>query len=225
MNDIDEQMAHNNRLQIDQLCKQYRAGKRIFHDITMVIEPGEGVLLTGANGSGKTTFLKLLSVNSFPSEGRVTWGGIDIHKEPTRYLNQIGLVHDEESMPNHISALELLEWVVRSRDQWSERSAADMNSLLDQLELDESREEEIGTYSTGMRKKTQIAAALITRPPLLILDEPLRGLDSSSTDRAMELFREAVTGGTTLLMATHADATEGTLFSRVLRFPLQSGKG
>lgn len=215
---------HNMQLRIEGLSKRYRAGKEVFRDISLVIEPGEAVLLIGANGSGKTTFLKLLSLNSFPSGGRVFWGALNIYDDPSRYLRSVGLVHDEESLPNYLSALELLEWIVRSRECWNEQSPEEIHSLLDQLQLDESRSEEIGTYSTGMRKKVQIAAALVTRPELLILDEPLRGLDREATVQAMGLLRKAVDDGTTLLMATHGGAMDDALFDRVLRFPIDPEK-
>jgi len=212
-------------LVLNRVSKQYRAGKVIINEISGRFRPGEATLLYGPNGSGKTTFLRLLSVNTFPSSGEIHYGEIDIHRHPYRYLNHVGLVHDEESLPQHLSATELLEWVLRSRELWSDGSEERIDHLLNHLELDEeSRQDEIGTYSTGMRKKAQIAAAFITEPPVLILDEPLRGLDKTATVKVVELLQQAVGRGGILLMASHSRQVSEELFNRVLTFPLSGSE-
>lgn len=207
-------------LRVDQVSKQYRAGKVIFRDVSLEFRPGEAVLLTGPNGSGKTTFLKLLSVNTFPTSGSVLYGDLDIHKYPHRYLKHVGLVHDEETLPQYMSAVELLEWILRSRGFREEGPGRAAGDILDHLELDEARYDEIGTYSTGMRKKVQIAAAFIIAPPVLILDEPLRGLDQTATEKALELFRQALDREAILLMASHVREEGDSLFKRQMKFPL-----
>ncbi|MEX1062218.1 MAG: ABC transporter ATP-binding protein [Balneolaceae bacterium] len=207
-------------LQVQKVTKQYRAGKVVFTDISETFYPGDAVLLKGPNGSGKTTFLKLLSVNTFPTGGSVFYGDLDIHRYPYRYLKNVGLVHDEEALPQHLSAVELLTWILHSRGLRDEESVKEMTGIFEHLELDDARYDEIGTYSTGMKKKTQIAAALICKPAVLILDEPLRGLDRSSTGRTLDLFRSAVSRGALILMASHARADEDDLFKRVMTFPL-----
>lgn len=211
----------NKMLVINNVTKQYRAGKVVFKDISTEFSPGDAVLLNGPNGSGKTTFLKLISVNTFPTKGGIQYGNLNIHDKPYQYLKHVGLVHDEEALPRHMSAVELLEWVLRSREVWNEESEHKISSILDHLELDESRYDEIGTYSTGMRKKAQIAAALITQPSILVLDEPLRGLDQSATAKVKELLAEAVSRKVILLMASHAEPDKGGIFQRVMKFPLK----
>lgn len=213
------------KLVVNGLAKRYRAGKVIFQGVSMHFSEGEAVLLSGPNGSGKTTFLRILSVNSWPSEGSVTYKGIDIHKKPHLYLADVGLVHDEESLPRYLSAVELLEWVMRSRTRRNDGvDSQAIGELLDRLELDEARYEEIGTYSTGMRKKAQIAAALVSKPSVLILDEPLRGLDRAATRHAMELFAEAAGRGAILLMASHEEHADESMFRRRLEFPLRGDR-
>jgi ABC-type multidrug transport system ATPase subunit len=208
-------------LKTENVTKQYRAGKIVFSDITTEFLPGDAVLLQGPNGSGKTTFLKLISVNTFPTKGTVHYGDLNIHDKPFQYLKHVGIVHDEEALPQHMSAVELLEWVLRSRGGWNKESGEKIGSMFDHLELDDSRYDEIGTYSTGMRKKAQIAAAFITSPSILVLDEPLRGLDQSSTVRVRELLFEAVNRKAILLMASHAEPDKDGIFKRVMKFPLR----
>lgn len=207
-------------IELNEITKQFKAGKPVFASVNETFRKGEFIGLTGPNGSGKTTFLRLLSVNSFPTSGRILYKNMNIHENPQAYLKDVGLVHDQESLPVHLSAVELLEWVLRSRNLWSESSEKDVNDMFDRLSLLDDRNEQIGTYSTGMRKKTQVAAAFIIRPKVLILDEPLRGLDSSTRGRVEKMLVEAKSGGALILMASHTADVEADFIDRILEFPL-----
>lgn len=207
-------------IELKNVTKQFKAGKPIFKSVNDKFSKGEFIGLKGPNGSGKTTFLRLLSVNSFPTSGTITYNGADIHQTPQDYLKDVGLVHDQESLPVHLSAVELLEWVLRSRKSWEEGSSRIINELFDRLSLKEDRHEQIGTYSTGMRKKTQVAAAFIVNPKVLILDEPLRGLDSSTREEVEKMLRDAKTKGALILMASHTADVRADFVDRVLEFPL-----
>lgn len=202
--------------------KQFSAGKTIFSGINLSFDQGEFIGLIGPNGSGKTTFLRLISVNSFPTEGEITYNGINIHKKPAHFLKDVGLVHDEENLPLHLSAVELMEWVLRNRNLWNEESENKINELFDKLELGEDRYNQIGTYSTGMKKKTQIAAAFIIKPKVLILDEPLRGLDENTREVFYEMLKKAKEDNTLILMASHTLDRDSELLHKVIDFPLAS---
>lgn len=206
-------------LEINDLTKQYKPGKPIFIGISKQFEAGRRIGLIGPNGSGKTTFLRILSVNSFPTSGEVLFNGLNIHQSPHQYLKNVGLVHDEESLPKHLSASELLQWILRSRSLWNDDSPHQINNILDTLSLVE-REEPIGTYSTGMKKKTQIAAAFIIKPKVLILDEPLRGLDASTRETVFDLLDDARQQNTLILMASHSMGTAPDIFDEIVEFPL-----
>lgn len=209
-------------LKLKNLTKQYKPGRPIFSDISREFSKSNIVGLIGPNGSGKTTFLRILSVNSFPTCGEVLFDGLNIHESPHKYLQHVGLVHDEESLPNHLSARELLEWVMRSRSIWIESGAEKINQILDKLALVE-RDEPIGTYSTGMKKKTQIAAALIVEPELMILDEPLRGLDASTREIVFDLLAEASQKDKLVLMSSHSMGSDPDFFDEIIEFPLKTG--
>ena len=206
-------------IEIKNLTKQYKAGHPIFAGFTKSVEQGTAVGVVGPNGSGKTTFLRILSVNSFPTEGTVKYKNIDIHKQPAEYLKQVGLVHDEETLPDHLTASELLEWVLRNRDLWDESSRKKIEDIFNNLSLD-ARNEQIGTFSTGMKKKTQIAAALISAPELLIMDEPLRGLDKETRIVVMNLLKDVKSQNTTIFMSSHYVNEENELFDEMIQFPL-----
>ncbi len=205
---------------IKELTKQFKAGRPIFSGFTKQVEQGRGIGLVGPNGSGKTTFLRILSVNSFPTSGSVEYRGANIHEKPHDYLKDVGLVHDEETLPQHLSAAELLEWVLRSRKLWDENSKAAINQMFADLSLEE-KDEPIGTYSTGMKKKTQIAAGLIINPAVLILDEPLRGLDESTRNIVTDLLAEhKKKQKAIILMSSHTMGNTDEIFDEILSFPL-----
>jgi ABC-2 type transport system ATP-binding protein len=205
-------------IEIKNLSKQYRPGRPIFTKFSKTFSRGSAVGITGPNGSGKTTFLRILSVNSFPTEGQVLADGVDIHRKPSEYLKDVGLVHDEESLPQHLTASELLQWILRSRKKWDENSPQRIEQMFESLALDD-RDEQIGTFSTGMKKKTQIAAALIIDPEILIMDEPLRGLDSETRVVVMDLLKTAKSKNTLIFMSSHY-MEEGELFDEMIQFPL-----
>lgn len=208
------------KLFVEQITKQYTARKTVIKDLSVVFSPGTWTGLVGPNGSGKTTFLRLLSLNSYPTSGRILYGDLDIHKKPRRYLQHVGIVHDEESLPGELSAVELIRWVLTSRNQWTEKSEEAIQDRFDRLELDEQRHERIKTYSTGMKKKVQIAAAFSVHPKILILDEPLRGLDRSSRTEVLSMIRESANRGAMVLMASHLFAEGELQADRLLTFPM-----
>ncbi|MDR9365810.1 MAG: ABC transporter ATP-binding protein [Balneolaceae bacterium] len=206
-------------LELKKLTKQYKPGQPIFSGISREFSTKKIIGLIGPNGSGKTTFLRLLSVNSFPTSGEVLFDGLNIHQKPHEYLKNVGLVHDEESLPRHLTAKELLEWILRSRSVWDENSVNEIDQVLDKLALND-RDEPIGTYSTGMKKKTQIAAAFIVKPKVLILDEPLRGLDASTREIVFGLLNDEREKGTLILMSSHSMGSDPDFFDEIIEFPL-----
>ena len=188
---------------LDDVTKRYGDGPAILDGLSRTVEPGTLTLLVGPNGAGKTTLLRLLSVLAYPTTGTVRYGDLDVHAHPHRYLQQVGLVHADAQLPEHLTAVELLTWVLRSRNRWSDDGPTRIASLLDRLRLDDRRENLIGTYSSGMTQKTQIAAALVADPEVLLMDEPLRSLDTATADATVELLDQFVADGGLAVVASH----------------------
>ncbi|MFK7848879.1 MAG: ATP-binding cassette domain-containing protein [Rhodothermales bacterium] len=192
---------HN--LELTSVTKRYGLGSPVISDFNHTFKAGTSTGLMGQNGSGKTTLLRMLSVTSFPTSGQIAFAGNSVHSTPYAYLRHVGIVHDESSLPQFMSAVELLEYALRSRDKWTEDSPAHIDTLLDKLMLDERRQNLIGTYSSGMLKKTQIGMALIAEPSVLLMDEPFRGLDVDSLQAATTLFNALKEKGGLMVIASH----------------------
>ncbi len=189
------------------VSKRYGQRAPVLEHVSHTFLPGTTTGLVGPNGAGKTTLLRLLWVLAHPSEGTIRYGEIDIHKQPYAYLAHVGIVHDEDALPLHASAVEFLTFILRHRGQWAADGPARIEAILDAVMLDEHRRETIGTYSTGMRKKTQIAAALVARPAVLLMDEPFRGLDVDTCTAVIGLINDFKAGGGLTVLSSHMQDT------------------
>jgi len=207
-------------LELTDISKQYSMGQNVISGLNYEFEPGTATGLVGPNGSGKTTLLHLLSVNSYPTSGTIMYGSLNIHKKPYDYLKDVGLVNDAAELPQYLTAMELLEWILRAKKLWDEQSPANIANILDRLYLDESRYNLIGTYSSGMVRKAQIAASLIANPQILLLDEPLRGLDDQSRKVTLTLLREFRDAGGIVVLSSHLKASLSRLCSDYLYLPI-----
>ena len=191
-------------LTLDTLSKRYGDGPPVLSDLSRSFDPGTLTLLVGPNGAGKTTLLRLLSVQAYPTSGTVRYGPVDVHDAPYRYLQRVGLVHAGPELPEHLTAVELLEWILRSRGHWTDdEGPARIAAVLDRLRLDERRENLIGTYSSGMTQKAQVAAAFVAEPAVVLMDEPLRSLDTATTEATVDLIDEFVADGGLAIVASH----------------------
>ena len=213
-----ETLAARPSLVLHDLTKRYGEGANVIDLLSHTFRPGTGTGLVGPNGSGKTTLLRLISCLAYPTAGRVTYGELDIHAHPHRYLRHVGLVQATEALPQYLSAVELIEYGLRARGAWSEAAMARAHGLLDRLGLDERRDALIGTYSSGMLKKTQVALALAPEPAVLLMDEPFRGLDTASTEAALDLVRSFKADGGLLILSSHLQPTLAAVCDEYLPF-------
>ncbi len=208
-------------LNIENLSKRYGTGPMIISSMNHRFRQGTATGLIGANGSGKTTFLRLLSVTAFPTEGTITWHGKPIYDSPHAFLKYIGIVTDATDLPVYLSANELMEWTLRARKKWDENeSPRRMEDLFERLHFDERRENLIGTYSSGMLQKTMLACSLITQPEIILLDEPFRALDETSKKASLEILNEYKNNGGTILVSSHLRRSLAKLCDDYITFPV-----
>ncbi len=205
------------------LTKRYGRGAPVIEGLTHTFSPGTATALVGPNGAGKTTLLRLLAASAFPTSGTAAYGEVDVHARPHAYLRHAGLVHAaDEALPQHLTAVELLEWVLRARGRWDSEAPARIARLLDRVGLDERREALIGTYSSGMAGKVQLAAALVHAPGVLLLDEPFRSLDAATTEAVPRHLHEEKAGGAVLVFATRDPAPREALADVTLQMDGQN---
>jgi ABC-2 type transport system ATP-binding protein len=206
-------------IEVQQLSKRYGQNRYVISGMNVHFRPGQATGLVGPNGSGKTTFFRLVCAAAFPTEGSIRYNGLDIHKHVRAYLGKVGIVGDASDLPQFLTADELVEGLMRSRGVWTGSSATELSELFDALELDERRSTLIGTYSSGMQQKVMIAAALAVKPRVLLLDEPFRALDVSATDAVMRQVLAFKRDGGMVLVSSHQQEHLEMLCDTYIQFP------
>jgi ABC-2 type transport system ATP-binding protein len=189
-------------LRLDHLSKQF-GERRALDDLSLAIAPGEIYGLIGPNGSGKTTTVKLTTGLYRPTAGRVLVAGIDLHQAPSQAKQLIGYVPDEPFAYEHMSGREFLHLV---GELWGVAAGAreqTIGELGEQFQLGDALDTWVETYSRGNRQKLSLIAALLHAPRLLVIDEPIVGLDPESARRTRELLRDYAARGGAALLCTH----------------------
>ncbi|GDX80437.1 multidrug ABC transporter ATP-binding protein [Deltaproteobacteria bacterium] len=165
--------------------------------VSLRVRAGERVALLGHNGAGKSTLMKMLAGQLLPGEGRILLAGVDVAAEPNRAREGLGYVPEEPAMWDYLSARECLEFVVGVRGR------GDVDAALALTGLGADAERLVREYSQGMRRKVAIAAALVSEPPVLVLDEALNGLDPPSALVVVDELNRRARAGVAVLLSTH----------------------
>jgi ABC-2 type transport system ATP-binding protein len=201
--------------EVRSLHKQYLGIPALDH-VTFVARPGEVTGYLGANGSGKSTTMKLATGLIAPTSGEILLGGHPIWENPMAYRQRLGYVPEEPHLYTHLSGLEYLVMVAQLRDM--KRSIADerIHGLLRLFGLHGDRDVAISSYSKGMRQKILLSAALMRNPDLILLDEPFSGLDVGSSLILRSLIRELAARGKIVLFSSHELETVERVCSHVI---------
>jgi ABC-2 type transport system ATP-binding protein len=188
-------------IQTSGLVKRY--GKVVALDgLDLVVPKGTVLGLLGPNGAGKTTAIRILTTLLDPDEGSAEVAGLDVRKEPDKVRERIGLSGQNAAVDEHLTGYENLEMVGRLYHLGRRRSRARARELLDRFELSEAGDRPAKTYSGGMRRRLDLAAALVAEPDVVFLDEPTTGLDPRSRSQMWQTIQELVRGGSTVLLTT-----------------------
>jgi ABC-2 type transport system ATP-binding protein len=170
--------------------------------VDLAIPHGTVFGLLGPNGAGKTTCVRILTTLLVPDSGRAEVGGLDVVRDATLLRARIGLAGQYAAIDENLTGFENLEMVGRlyhlSRSGATDRA----RELLERFELSDAADRLAKTYSGGMRRRLDLAGALVARPPILFLDEPTTGLDPRSRIGMWGLIEELVDAGTTVLLTT-----------------------
>jgi ABC-2 type transport system ATP-binding protein len=184
----------------DHLSKWY--GQVIgLNDVTVTLPQGITGLL-GPNGAGKSTFMKLVTGQLKPSKGSVRVLGEPIWGNPTLYF-RIGFCPEQDAFYERMTGLEWVTALVRLNGLGEAEATEAANAALDQVDLLSAAAKKIGAYSKGMRQRVKLAQALVHNPELLILDEPLSGMDPIMRRKTIRLIKEWARAGKSVLVSSH----------------------
>ncbi len=171
--------------------------------LDLAVSQGEVLALLGRNGAGKTTTLKMLVGLLRPNEGSVEVGPYNVVDHPREASRLIGYVPDQPYLYDKLSGREFLEFVAEMYGLTAAETRAAVDREAERFGLGEFLDRLAESYSHGMRQRTVFAAALIHQPDVLVVDEPMVGLDPHSIKLVKDLFREYVEQGKTVFMSTH----------------------
>jgi ABC-2 type transport system ATP-binding protein len=170
--------------------------------VDLRIDPGMVFGLLGPNGAGKTTAVRILTTLLQPDEGSARVAGFDVVREPARVREHIGLAGQYAAVDENLTGFENLEMVGALYHLGRRAARRRAGELLADFDLTDAGTRLVRTYSGGMRRRLDLAAALVARPPVLFLDEPTTGLDIRSRLGLWDAMEALVAGGTTVLLTT-----------------------
>lgn len=206
--------ARGDGLRVEGLTKRFGALTAV-QGLTLAVPPGEIYGLIGPNGSGKTTTVKMLAGLYRPSAGRILIDGIDLGAAPERAKRALGYVPDEPFLYDKLSGREFLHLVGELYGVPRPVREARLARLLEWFPLAAAIDAYAESYSRGHRQKLAILAALLHEPRVLVVDEPIVGLDPESAVAARELFRGFAARGGAVLLCTHSLGFAESLCHRV----------
>ncbi|NLY53538.1 MAG: ABC transporter ATP-binding protein [Firmicutes bacterium] len=200
----------------DQVSKSYKKGAvKAVDDLSLHVRPGEIFGFLGPNGAGKTTTIKMAVGLLRADAGRITVSGFDIVKEPLQAKSAIGFVPDNPDLYERLTGLEYLNFIADVYRVPADLRRKRMERLLEMFELTSAIGDLVQGYSHGMQQKLALTGAWLHDPNVLILDEPMVGLDPRSAHLTKDLMREHCDRGKTVFFSTHVLEVAEKLCDRI----------
>lgn len=191
-------------LSIKGLSKSYNRDKvKAVDDLNLEVKPGEIYGFLGPNGAGKTTTIKLIVGLLKPDAGRIVVNGHDVEKEPVAAKASIAFVPDTPELFDKLTGIDYLNFMGDIYGVSTQDRIARAKRLLAMFDLESAAGDLISSYSHGMRQKMALTGALLSMPKLMVLDEPMVGLDPKSAHLFKELMNEHCANGGTVFFSTH----------------------
>jgi len=201
-------------LELRGVVKRYGAFEAV-KSLDLSVARGEIFGFLGPNGAGKTTTIRMIAGVLRPTAGSITIGGVDLQRDPGAAKTKVGYIPDRPYLYEKLSAGEFLKFVAGLWGRDGAESEARADRLLELFGLTEWKDELIESYSHGMRQKVLISSALIHQPELIVVDEPMVGLDPRSARLLKDLLRTFVDGGGTVFLSTHTLEVAEALCDRI----------
>ncbi len=202
-------------IETENLSREY--GSRIaLHPLTLRVTPGEILGFLGPNGAGKSTTVKLLTGMIKPTGGRARVAGFDVTTDPLEVKRRVGYVPESAALYESLTAREFLEVIASLYHQPPRSARQRIDELLDRFDLAAAKDQRLSEFSKGMKQKVVIASALMHRPEVLFLDEPLTGLDANAALVVKELIRSLAAQGRTIFFCSHVLEVVERVCSRIV---------
>jgi len=189
-------------LRLEGVTKRYGEFTAV-SEVDLVVPRGQVIGFLGPNGAGKTTTIRMISGVLLPTAGRILIGGDDLALEPEKAKSRMGYIPDRPHLYEKLSGGEFLRFVAGLWGRDGQATEERAQRFLDLFSLSQWRNELIESYSHGMRQKLLITSALIHQPELIVVDEPMVGLDPKSARILKDLFRTYVSNGGTVFLSSH----------------------
>ena len=206
-------------IQVQHLTKTYedlQRGRFVAVDrVSFTVRAGEIFGLLGPNGAGKTTVLRVLSTVLSPTSGIANVAGYDVTADPAEVRRRIGFVSNNTAIYDRMSAWEMVEYFGQLHGMPKEELRQRLETLFDQLRMNEFRDVPGSKMSTGMKQKVSIARAMVHDPPVLIFDEATLGLDVLVARNLLEVIRQLREAGKCLIFSTHIMSEVERLCDRI----------
>lgn len=189
--------------------------KTAVNGLDLSIPRGELFAFLGPNGAGKTTTVRMLVGLLRPTEGTIRLGGIDVSQQPREAISQLGYVPDEPYLNDKLTGREFLRFILDMFGVEAAAREAAIQREIDHFELSEFVDELAETYSHGMKQRLVFASALLHDPDVLVIDEPMVGLDPRTARLVKDLLRQRSASGKTIFMSTHSLAVAEEIADRI----------
>ena len=208
-------------IELNAVALRYGQGSDVLKDVSFKMEAGDFRFLTGASGAGKSTLLRLLFLALRPSRGQALMFGEDVSNISTRQLplirRKLGVVFQDFRLVGHLSVFDNVALPLRVAGQRAAEYQRDVIDLLDWVGLKQKAKELPETLSGGEKQRVAIARAVVSKPEILLADEPTGNVDPAMAKRLLHLFLELNRLGTTVLLATHDEQLIAQTKGKVLR--------
>ena len=201
-------------LKLDRLSKRYGSFLAV-DQLSLELSPGAIFAFLGTNGAGKTTTIKMMTGIIPPSEGRIEICGYDLAEHPLEAKRRIGVVADRPYLYSRLTADEYLRFIADLYQVSRHESLPRIADLLAEFALTSVAHDLIETYSHGMKQRLAMCGALIHRPKLLVLDEPMVGLDPRGMRLLKDILKRYAAAGMTIFMSTHSLSIAEEIADRV----------
>jgi len=203
-------------IDLQHITKTYaKNGKKAVDDLTLHVNGGELFGFIGPNGAGKTTTIKMMTGILKPDQGSITMAGHDLAAERLEAQRLIGFVPDGNDLYDRLSGLEYLNFMADVYQVSAAQRKAHIEKYLDIFSLEDAINNQIRSYSKGMKQKLVVIGALIHNPPVWILDEPLGGLDPRAAHLLKEEMQRHCEAGNTVFFSTHVLEVAEKLCTRI----------